>query len=836
MRWCCKNNQAITHSTNLLDEYIKQSNFDILLYGIMNMFHFQLFEKMLEAKMKVMSSFSIFGKYVLLSLLIIALLISTVACDIRGTEKSSTGSLSAAGESASQVPVSEAASPEPFFSYKTLDFISSDADQVYLNVKDTLLFGENIAFLVTVYDVSQIASGDTTSSTDDFLLIYDSDGRQTASINTSSFSEGDAKDSSVLGLIPCNNNSISILIEKTVSNDVDLNRDYSTKLCTISAMGELLSSFSYADKEISCDKSQVDSEGNIYCIACGLVTIFDSKMNVLSTITDESILPFAYNINGVVYVMRSKIVGTAAVYELTPILPAEKALGKNSTDITKYINAGYTFQQGTDGIYAVYSDGLYKFDMTTGSASSVFSFTDTDYARYSNGKDETLIPFSKDTFFVCGIDRSGTKDTAGLVLLTREDKNPNAGKTILTVGGINTAKDASLQAAVSLFNQTNTKFRVEIVDYASDMNMYGETSDYNEMNSNLRTAVLLKIMSGGGTDILYDDSGNPLQTSAAQNSQVDLMPYIEKDPDINSDNYLINVITALKSDEKLYQIISNFSVIGLAGANSKVGQKTGWTYDEFHKFADSLPTGVTPILKDWSQGDLLAMAIDSNMEQFIDFSSSGANFDTDDFRYLLDFAKNNGINPDDPGKVYENMYQPLIDGTATLLAREITGPKTYNDIEKKIFNESFSMMGFPSSLASGPSINPSSVYSISSDCKYKDAAWEFIKTVLSEKSQEALSGGIPVNKKTVETQIQKAMNIKAVDVMDTNYGVKPMDEETAARYRDVLLDLSNVYLSDSDINAILKEEANAYFYGQKSAADVTLLIQNRLQTLLFERK
>jgi len=145
-------------------------------------------------------------------------------------------------------------------------------------------------------------------------------------------------------------------------------------------------------------------------------------------------------------------------------------------------------------------------------------------------------------------------------------------------------------------------------------------------------------------------------------------------------------------------------------------------------------------------------------------------------------------------------------------------------------------MGFPSALASGPSIHPSGIYSISADSKNKEAAWEFIKTVLSEKSQEAIASGIPVNRTVVETQIQETMNIKAVDEMDPNYGVKSMDDVTAARYRDVLDGLSNVYLTDTDINAILKEEAAAYFYGQKSAKDVTALIQNRLQTLLFERE
>ena len=786
--------------------------------------------------MKTESIFLIFRRYALPFLLVTALLFSTAACRTQDAGESSSRLTSAAGESASQMPVNEAADLQPYFSYKTLEFISSDADQVYLNVKDTMLFGENLAFLVTVYAVSQTSSGGTTSSTDDFLLIYDSDGRQTASVSTSCFFDGDAKDSSVLGMIPCDDNSISILIKKTVSNETDLSRDYSTKLCTISTVGELLSSVSYEDINLSCDKSQVDSDGNIYCIAYSSVTVYDNKMNELFTITDESILPFAYNIDGMIYVMRTKIVGTAAVYELTPVSPVEKAFGKDSTDITKYMNAGYTFQQGVDGIYACFSDGLYKFDIAAGTASSIFSYTYTDYARYSNGSDEMLIPFSQDAFFVCGVDRSGTIDTAGLVLLTREDKNPNAGKTILTVGGINTAKDASLQAAVTLFNQTNTEFRVEIVDYASDMNMYGETSDNSEMKSNLRTAVLLRIMSGEGTDILYGDSSNPLQTSTAQNSQVDLMPYLEEDPDITSDNYLVNVMTALESDGKLYQIISNFTVIGLAGANSMVGQKTGWTYDEFQALTESLPAGVTPISKDWSQGDLLTMAIDANMGQFIDFSSSAAAFDTDNFKNLLDFARNNGRNPDDPKEIYENMYQPLIDGAAVLLAGEITGPNNYNDIEKKIFKESFSMMGFPSALASGPSIHPSSIYSISADSKNKEAAWEFIKTVLSGKSQEAISNGIPVNRTVVETQIQETMNIKAVDEMDPNYGVKSMDDETAARYRDVLDGLSNVYLTDTDINAILKEEAAAYFYGQKSAKDVTALIQNRLQTLLFERE
>ncbi len=44
-----------------------------------------------------------------------------------------------------------------------------------------------------------------------------------------------------------------------------------------------------------------------------------------------------------------------------------------------------------------------------------------------------------------------------------------------------------------------------------------------------------------------------------------------------------------------------------------------------------------------------------------------------------------------------------------------------------------------------------------------------------------------------------------------------------------------LYYPDLEIYGIIQEEAQAYFQGQKSVEEVSALIQDRVQTLVYER-
>jgi ABC-type glycerol-3-phosphate transport system substrate-binding protein len=131
---------------------------------------------------------------------------------------------------------------------------------------------------------------------------------------------------------------------------------------------------------------------------------------------------------------------------------------------------------------------------------------------------------------------------------------------------------------------------------------------------------------------------------------------------------------------------------------------------------------------------------------------------------------------------------------------------------------------------------------ISADSGSKQAAWDFVKSFLSEDSQKKVVDNyqIPVLTSAFEAQITKAMNPDQNSggniVYDKMGQMVPMTEETAQAYRDLVNSLDTLASYDQEIVGIVMEEVPVYFNGQKSDKDVAKIIQDRVQTLVNERQ
>jgi hypothetical protein len=64
---------------------------------------------------------------------------------------------------------------------------------------------------------------------------------------------------------------------------------------------------------------------------------------------------------------------------------------------------------------------------------------------------------------------------------------------------------------------------------------------------------------------------------------------------------------------------------------------------------------------------------------------------------------------------------------------------------------------------------------------------------------------------------------------------KPVTAEQAKEYRELIDGITMISQNDREITGIILEEAAAYFNGQKTSEEVAELIQNRVQTLVYER-
>ena len=126
----------------------------------------------------------------------------------------------------------------------------------------------------------------------------------------------------------------------------------------------------------------------------------------------------------------------------------------------------------------------------------------------------------------------------------------------------------------------------------------------------------------------------------------------------------------------------------------------------------------------------------------------------------------------------------------------------------------------------------------------KEEAWDFIRYLLSIETQKTIAGsggGFPVQRQVFSEQIKTRMNqyeSRLEGTSDSEGDIKlrailSEKEKVLDGLSDLMARVNSQISSDPFIQDIIKEEAAAYFYGQKSAEEVSRIIQNRAMTIVL---
>ena len=143
----------------------------------------------------------------------------------------------------------------------------------------------------------------------------------------------------------------------------------------------------------------------------------------------------------------------------------------------------------------------------------------------------------------------------------------------------------------------------------------------------------------------------------------------------------------------------------------------------------------------------------------------------------------------------------------------------------------------------------------------KDGAWAFIENYLNQPFDDLYSYGLPARKSALDDMVEKALNVTYMtdengeQILDENGNPIPEDGTSGISYGDweytyhtpteeeinILKELISVAEPSSatgndEITNIITEEAEAFFKGQKSVADVAGVIQSRVQVYVNENR
>ena len=413
--------------------------------------------------------------------------------------------------------------------------------------------------------------------------------------------------------------------------------------------------------------------------------------------------------------------------------------------------------------------------------------------------------------------------------------------------------DYHTQQAIIDFNRSNDKYRVDVQDYSE----YNTEDDYSAGLTKLTT----EIMAGNMPDILSVSESIPYRQLAAKGLLEDLYPYIDADEQLSRGDFFPNVLSAMELDGKLYAACAGFSVNTAVGASSVVGDTPGWTYDDYYAALATMPEGCEGIDIGVDRDTMLEVCLALDMTDYVDWAAGTCNFDSEDFVKVLEFCK-----PFPDASYYENYEYTAEDSPANRVAqgKQMLCVATFTSTDffymdyDKVFGGQATCIGFPTNNGVGNTLAMLESYAMSSSCHNKEAAWQFLRGFLTEEYQ--MEGYyLPTNQKTFEKQLEKAMEVEYEKDANGNYRLDENGEKIpvsrgsvydgmetyeiyattprqAQMLREVIASATKMMDYDTSIINIVKEEAAAYFAGQKTAQEVCKLIQSKANIYINEQK
>lgn len=665
--------------------------------------------------------------------------------------------------------------------------------------------------------------------------------------------------------------------------DDEGNSESSNTLYTYDSTGNLVSSVDLSKVITQEDNDNnryfnsyiVDAQGNIYINLSTCIRVCDKSGNVLFTTPEsngdnEWINGLIFTNSGVPAVYKYSYSDTGSSAKLVEIDLNAKGYGKEyelgSSINTIYSGSGdYLCYSSSDtGIMGVRADNL--------QTESVLNLLNLGI---DNSNMSSIAVNSDGSFVTVSNNYSGITTTT-LSIITPIDSSEVKEKKVLTLGCFYI--DWNIRSQIAEFNKTNEDYTI----YATSYSESNDTSDY--------TAALTKfnneILAGNVPDILLISSGMPYNSYASKGLFADLYEFMDKDDVYNRDAFMPNVLKAMEKDGKLYEITPSFTVQTYAAKKSLVGDATSLTMDQANQILASMPEGAT--LTNDSQtmtaSNFLSTAI--TFSNFVDYTNATCNFDSPEFKAILETAKKYPAEIDYDALYNDNpnywMEQETAcrENRALLYSVYFNDFSTYTNTRDAYFGEDISFVGFPGSGASnatGSVISTGSEIAVSSKSKYKDGAWEFIKLVLDNAVGEQDSGnygvaitsdasvaeaadeavkritsqyyGLPVVKSQLQALGQQATipqtytdtdgTVQQVDntyyVGNTEVKVNLITQDEVNMLIDYFSTVDTIARYDESLTDIINEEANAYFKGTKSVDEAASLIQSRASIYLSEQ-
>lgn len=362
---------------------------------------------------------------------------------------------------------------------------------------------------------------------------------------------------------------------------------------------------------------------------------------------------------------------------------------------------------------------------------------------------------------------------------------------------------AELYTIVNDFNRTSEGYRVEV-------QLLGDGGLTAEL---LRT----QLIAGEGPDIFafYDRSS---LADLGANSFEDLLIYLDADEEYGRDTLVPELLEAMCVQDKLDWLPYSFGISTFTAPSAYLSEP-GFSFGEAKQAAAK--TGL-PLFPGWMTRDILwGWLSDFAVGQYMDLEAGTCSFDNEDYISLLEeCAAAASEFGSDSAALYNSLLQfELLQN----LIRVSTISSNYGG--------DYAYVGAPNETTNGSMFSPDLCFAISSASGKKDAAWQLVRSCLSDEHQQMNITSFPTSACVLDAMINDAVK-NGVHYYEYEY---ELDEADAAKLRGLISETQTVQDAYPAVLNIMAEDAAQFFAGQITAEQAAVYTQNRVSTWLAEQ-
>ena len=384
----------------------------------------------------------------------------------------------------------------------------------------------------------------------------------------------------------------------------------------------------------------------------------------------------------------------------------------------------------------------------------------------------------------------------------------------------------SLLDAIMRFNQSDPEFRIAL----KPMIWHDEAE---------RNRLMIELATSSDIDVL-DTSLLP-PGAVDKKLLVNLLPYIDADPDISREDFIPSLLSAMMENGGLYEYIDRFTMLTLLGAQHLGIGRDQWTID---KAIEVLPQEENvPYM---TQEEMILLFSWAATAEFMDRASGTCSFDSLTFVGWLELMKRLPVIEPEGGSAYSS-------GCNWYISNDFACEAGYSP--RRTFEDEATVLGFPGSTGTGSyfmkllpvdgmghhgELHVNNGVIITQGCntslgvmassENKDGAWRFVKTFMQGETEPYLTDGIPVLRTSFEKAVENSMQRQQSNVND----YESFNEKDAAVMRELVYGTDCMVIRDDAVMDTLKTEITAFLSGKESAEEAARLIQSKMSLYMSE--